>query len=76
MSFLENIHLPNFISKAIPITLAVFIIVFFTLFIVLNYHWRKYGVTKEMERKFRRIYLIVGLTFISAMVISQIIYAI
>lgn len=73
MSFLENLHLPSFISKAIPITLAVFIILFLTLFFILSYHWRKYGVTVEMAKRFKRIYLIVGLTFLTIMIIATIV---
>ncbi|MDP2629322.1 MAG: hypothetical protein Q8P45_01260 [Candidatus Harrisonbacteria bacterium] len=58
-------------KETIALAIALFLIAgFIILWFVLNFHWRKYEVSAQTHKKFRRLYLLPSLFLILVMIMS------
>lgn len=55
---------------ALPIVFFIFLLIFVVMFIILNFHWKKYGANKRKARGFKFLYLFIGTFLILGMFIN------
>lgn len=62
------------LKAIIPVFFLISIIAFIVISVVLNYHWTRYGITKDGVKKLRKVYYGVSSLILFIMTISLIIF--
>ena len=60
---------PRFVSYAMLIWFALVMVFFAVITVILNYHWKQYGVTVESLKRLRKIYFSVSGVIMAAMTV-------
>lgn len=74
---MEEFITEELVSRAIAIWFLVLSIFFIVMTMILNFHWKQYGITVISLKKLRKIYIGVSLfIFLIIIVVSMIYFAI